>query len=132
MRLYVTLLLAALLALGGVLLGLWWAPFVVGLALGAVTQRARIAVPAGAAIGVARVVHSAGGGPGAVRPWSDGTEPGRDHEPEPPGSLPDCPDASGRNAARPDRRVARQRDAAVGAFDEGLGARRGWTRSLMD
>ena len=52
MRLYVTLLLAALLALAGVLLGLWWAPFVVGLALGAVTQRARIAVPAGAAIGL--------------------------------------------------------------------------------
>ena len=52
MRLYVTLLLAALLALAGVLLGLWWAPFVVGLALGAVTQRARIAAPAGAAIGL--------------------------------------------------------------------------------
>ena len=52
MRLYVTLLLAALLALAGVLLGLWWAPFVVGLLLGAITQRARIAVPAGAAIGL--------------------------------------------------------------------------------
>ena len=52
MRLYVTLLLAALLALAGVMLGLWWAPFVVGLALGAITQRARIAVPAGAAIGL--------------------------------------------------------------------------------
>ena len=52
MRLYVGLLLAALVALGGVLLGLWWAPFVVGLAVGAVTQRARIAVPAGAAIGL--------------------------------------------------------------------------------
>ena len=52
MRLYATLLLAALLALAGVMLGLWWAPFVVGLALGAITQRARIAVPAGAAIGL--------------------------------------------------------------------------------
>ena len=52
MRLYATLLLAALLALAGVMLGLWWAPFVVGLALGAVTQRARIAAPAGAAIGL--------------------------------------------------------------------------------
>ena len=52
MRLYVTLLLAALLALAGAMLGLWWAPFVVGLALGAITQRARIAVPAGAAIGL--------------------------------------------------------------------------------
>ena len=52
MRLYVTLLLAALLALAGVLFGLWWAPFVVGLLLGAITQRARIAVPAGAAIGL--------------------------------------------------------------------------------
>ena len=53
MRLYVTLLLAALLALAGVLLGLWWAPFVIGLLLGAITQRARIAIPAGAAIGLA-------------------------------------------------------------------------------
>jgi hypothetical protein len=50
--LYGTLLLAALVALAGVLLGLWWAPFVVGLALGAIAPRARIALSTGAAIGL--------------------------------------------------------------------------------
>ena len=52
MRLYGTMLLAALVALAGVLLGLWWAPFVVGIALGAVDSRARTAIPAGAAVGL--------------------------------------------------------------------------------
>jgi hypothetical protein len=52
LRLYVSLLLAALLALAGVLLGFWWAPFPVGLAIGVVDRRARITVPAGAAIGL--------------------------------------------------------------------------------
>lgn len=52
MRLYTALLLALLLALAGVLLGLWWAPFLIGLALGVVVGRARVAVPAGAAIGL--------------------------------------------------------------------------------
>jgi len=51
-RRYVAMLLAALLALAGVLLGLWWAPFVIGVALGALDRRARIVVPAGAAIGL--------------------------------------------------------------------------------
>jgi hypothetical protein len=51
-RLYVALLLAALVALAGVLLGWWWAPFVIGLALGAQERRSRIAVPAGAVIGL--------------------------------------------------------------------------------
>jgi hypothetical protein len=51
-RLYGALLLGALVALAGVLLGLWWTPFVVGLALGAVITRARIALPAGAATGL--------------------------------------------------------------------------------
>jgi hypothetical protein len=50
--LYGTLLLGALAALAGVLLGLWWTPFVVGLALGVVVPRARIALPTGAAIGL--------------------------------------------------------------------------------
>jgi hypothetical protein len=50
--LYGTLLLGALAALAGVLLGLWWTPFVVGLALGVVLPRARIALPTGAAIGL--------------------------------------------------------------------------------
>ena len=52
MRLYIAILLGGLLALAGVLLGLWWAPFPVGLALGALNLRARIAVPAGAGIGL--------------------------------------------------------------------------------
>lgn len=52
MRLYGSLLLGALVALAGVLLGLWWAPFVVGVALGVVVPRARIALPAGAGIGL--------------------------------------------------------------------------------
>jgi hypothetical protein len=52
MRLYVAMLLAALVALSGVLLGAWWAPFPIGLALGAVVPRARIAVLAGAAAGL--------------------------------------------------------------------------------
>ena len=52
MRLYVTVLLAGLVALVGGLLGLWWAPFVVGVAVGAGHPRARIAIPAGAAIGL--------------------------------------------------------------------------------
>jgi hypothetical protein len=51
-RLSVTLLVAALIALMGVLLGLWWAPFPVGLALGVMTGRARVAVPAGAGMGL--------------------------------------------------------------------------------
>jgi hypothetical protein len=51
-RLYGVILLATLLALAGVLLGVWWAPFVVGLALGAVSRRARIALPAGACVGL--------------------------------------------------------------------------------
>jgi len=51
-RRYVAIFLAALLALAGVLLGLWWAPFVIGVALGALDRRARVALPAGAAIGL--------------------------------------------------------------------------------
>jgi hypothetical protein len=51
-RLYISILLAALGALAGVLLGFWWAPFVVGLLLGGLYRRARITVPAGAAIGL--------------------------------------------------------------------------------
>ena len=52
MRLYGAILLAALVALAGVLLGAWWAPFAVTLPLGAVIGRARFAVPAGAGIGL--------------------------------------------------------------------------------
>jgi len=52
LRLYIAILLAALVALAGVLLGFWWAPFPAGLALGAVDRRARIVVPAGLLVGL--------------------------------------------------------------------------------
>jgi hypothetical protein len=52
LRRYIAILLAGLLALAGVLLGWWWAPFATGVALGALDRRARVAVPAGAAIGL--------------------------------------------------------------------------------
>jgi hypothetical protein len=52
MRLYGAILLAALAALAGVLFGLWWAPFAVALPLGVFILRARVAVPAGAAVGL--------------------------------------------------------------------------------
>ena len=51
MRLYITLLLATLAALAAVLLGVWWAPFAVGVITGAVVGRARVAIPAGAGVG---------------------------------------------------------------------------------
>jgi hypothetical protein len=51
-RLYISILLATLAALAGVLLGFWWAPFAAGLALGAADPRARVTVPVGAAIGL--------------------------------------------------------------------------------
>jgi hypothetical protein len=51
-RLYAGLLLALLAALAGVLLGFWWTPFPVALALGAATGKARVGVPAGGAIGL--------------------------------------------------------------------------------
>jgi len=50
-RLYITLLLAALATLAAVLLGVWWAPFAVGVVTGAVVGRARVAIPAGAVVG---------------------------------------------------------------------------------
>ena len=52
MRRYVAILVAGLLALAGVLLGLWWAPFATGLALGLLDRRARVVVPVGGAIGL--------------------------------------------------------------------------------
>lgn len=41
-----------ILAVAGVIIGLWWAPFVIGAVLGAGLPRVRVAVPAGAAAGV--------------------------------------------------------------------------------
>jgi hypothetical protein len=52
MRLYIKILGASLAALLGVIWGAWWAPFVVGVAFGAEQRRARVAVPAGAGIGL--------------------------------------------------------------------------------
>jgi hypothetical protein len=51
-RLYIKALAAFLAALLGVIWGAWWAPFVVGVAFGAEERRARVAVPAGAGIGL--------------------------------------------------------------------------------
>jgi hypothetical protein len=45
-------ILAAIVAIAGVLFGVWWAPFVAGLAIGFVQPRARFAVPAGATVGL--------------------------------------------------------------------------------
>jgi hypothetical protein len=53
MRTVAALMLGLLIAVGGVLLGAWWAPFTVGIAFGIVEPRARFAVPAGAVIGLA-------------------------------------------------------------------------------
>jgi hypothetical protein len=52
MRIYATVLVAGLVALTGVLFGFWWAPFPVGIAVGAVMPRARTAIPTAAAIGM--------------------------------------------------------------------------------
>ena len=51
-RIYVAMVLAALAALAGVLLGAWWAPFLIGLVLGAIVSRARVAIPTGTGIGL--------------------------------------------------------------------------------
>ena len=42
----------SILAIAGVLLGFWWAPFGFGFAFGVIQPRARIALPVGAAIGL--------------------------------------------------------------------------------
>jgi hypothetical protein len=46
------LILALIVSLAGVLAGAWWAPFVAGLAIGFIQPRARVAVPAGAMVGL--------------------------------------------------------------------------------
>lgn len=52
MKLYAGILLALLVALAGVLLGLWWAPFPVALLLGVLLARARTALPGGGVMGL--------------------------------------------------------------------------------
>lgn len=52
MRLVAAALIAGTaVALVAVMLGVWWAPFVVGIAIGIAFPRARIAIPVGAAAG---------------------------------------------------------------------------------
>jgi len=52
-RLVVAALIAGTaVALVAVMLGVWWAPFVVGIAIGIALPRARVAIPVGAAVGV--------------------------------------------------------------------------------
>lgn len=52
MRLYTTILLAALASLALVLLGFWWAPFAVGLVVGVLAGRTWLALSAGTGIGL--------------------------------------------------------------------------------
>jgi hypothetical protein len=47
-----TVVLALIVSVAGVSAGAWWAPFVGGLVIGAVQPRARLAVPAGAVVGL--------------------------------------------------------------------------------
>jgi hypothetical protein len=53
MKMLVALIVAGVLSVAGVELGVWWAPFAVGIAFGIVEPRARFAVPGGALIGLA-------------------------------------------------------------------------------
>lgn len=52
MKLLVAVLSGLIVALAGVLLGAWWAPFLVGAAIGLMIRRALLAVPLGAACGL--------------------------------------------------------------------------------
>lgn len=51
-RTLIIVVIGLIVALAGVLLGAWWAPFVVGAAFGLIIGRARWAVPLGAAAGL--------------------------------------------------------------------------------
>lgn len=52
MRTYAILLVAVIVALAGVLVGAWWAPFIVGMAIAAIEPRAKVAIPVGAVSGL--------------------------------------------------------------------------------
>ncbi len=52
MRLTVLVLTGVILALLGLLLGAWWAPFLVGAAFGLILRRPRVAIPLGAISGL--------------------------------------------------------------------------------
>lgn len=52
MRVAAAFVVGSAISLGGVLLGAWWAPFTVGLVIGFVLPRARLAIAAGALAGL--------------------------------------------------------------------------------
>lgn len=52
MRTLAAVVVGLIVALAGVMLGAWWAPFLVGVACGLAVPRVRVAVPAGAALGL--------------------------------------------------------------------------------
>ena len=52
MKVPAAVILALIVSVAGVLAGAWWAPFLAGLAIGAVQPRARVAIPAGAVVGL--------------------------------------------------------------------------------
>jgi hypothetical protein len=51
-KLVAAVILGLLISVVGVLAGVWWAPFVAGLATGIIEPRARVAIPAGAFVGL--------------------------------------------------------------------------------
>jgi hypothetical protein len=53
LRRLAAVLLAILISIAAVLLGVWWAPFAIAMVVGIMQRRARIAVPAGAVLGLA-------------------------------------------------------------------------------
>ena len=52
MRTFAVAVVALIVALAGVMLGAWWAPFLVGVACGLAVPPVRVAVPVGAACGL--------------------------------------------------------------------------------
>ena len=52
MRTFAVAVVALIVALAGVMLGAWWAPFLVGVGCGLAVPRVRVAVPVGAACGL--------------------------------------------------------------------------------
>ncbi len=52
MRTFVVAVVGLIVALAGVMLGAWWAPFLVGVACGLAVPRVRVGVPVGAACGL--------------------------------------------------------------------------------
>jgi|SRR6266850_2943949 len=53
MRGLAAVLLAILVSIAAVLLGVWWAPFVIAAVIGIVWRRARVAIPIGVILGLA-------------------------------------------------------------------------------